>query len=99
MEPKWKQCERLLARMAKSMGCAIKAVPGNWLVRAHWYVALPAPGGDWPLTVEYYSPVELLDRVLRYYREFRPMHDRVVGNPFFGMSPEEVELRLAVMGA
>lgn len=94
MELKWKQCESLLTRMASSMGCLLKTVPGNCLVRTYWYIA---QGGS-PLTVEYYSPVELLDRMLNYYQAFY-LCGRVVDNPFFGTSPEEVELRLAVMGA
>lgn len=93
MEPKWKQCESLLARMANSMGCALEAVPGNSLVLAHWYIAYDGS----PLTVEYYSPVELLDRMLHYYEAFS-LRGRVVYNPFFEMSREELELKLAVMG-
>ena len=97
MEPKWKQCESMLARMAKSMGCTLKAVPGNCLIRAHWYIAR----GSAPLTVEYYSPPELLDRVLNYYEAFFFIASgrQAASNPFYGMSPEEAELRLAVMGA
>jgi hypothetical protein len=93
MAVKWKQCESLLVRMAKSMGCALKAVPGNCLIRAHWYIVQSGS----PLTVEYYSPVELLDRMLNYYEAFG-LHGQVVDNPFFKMSLEEAELRLAVMG-
>lgn len=93
MELKWKQCESLLARMANSMGCSLKTVPGNCPVRAYWYIVQSGS----PLTVEYYSPVELLDRMLNYYEAF-DLRGRVVDNPFFGTSPEEIELRLAVMG-
>ena len=93
MELKWKQCESLLTRMAKSMGCMLKAVPGNCLIRAHWYIVR----SGWPITVEYHSPAELLDRMLNYYQAFN-LCDRVVDNPFFEMSPEEAELRLAIMG-
>ncbi len=80
--------------MAKSIGCTLKAVPGNYLIRAHWYIMQ----SGFPLTVEYYSPVELLDRILNYYEAFS-LRGRIVDNPFFEMSPEEAELRLAVMGA
>lgn len=93
MELKWKQCERLLTRMANSMGCSLKKIPGSCLVRAHWYIVQ----SGFPLTVEYYSPVQLLDRILNYYEAF-DLCGRVVDNPFFEMSPEEVELRLAVGG-
>ena len=82
-------------RMANSMGCALKTVPGNCLIRAHWYIAQ----GSFPLTIEYYSPVELFDRMLNYYEAFVDLRGWVVDNPFFEMSPEEAELRLAVMGA
>lgn len=94
MEPKWKQCESLLSRMAKSMGGELKAVPGNCLVRAHWYI-LQSSGV--PLTAEYYSPSELLDAVLNYYEAFY-LDCRIVDNPFYGMSLEEAELRLAILG-
>jgi hypothetical protein len=94
MEPKWKQCESLLARMANSMGCALKADPENCLVRARWYIV---QSGGFPLTVEYYSPVELFDRMLNYYEAFH-LCGRIVDNPFYGMSREELELKLAVMG-
>lgn len=93
MAVKWKKCESLLVRMAKAMRCMLKAVPGNCLIRAHWYIVQSGS----PLTVEYYSPVELLDRMLNYYEAFN-LCGRVVDNPFFEMSPEEVELRLSVMG-
>ena len=93
MELKWKQCESLLMRMAKSIGCALKAVPGNCLICAHWYIVQSGS----PLTVEYYSPVELLDRMLNYYEAF-DLRGRIADNPFYGMSLEEAELRLVVMG-
>lgn len=79
----------MLARMAKSMGCALRADPGNWYI---------ARSRGVPLTAEYYSPSELLDAVLNYYEAFY-LDCRVVDNPFYGMSLEEAELRLAVMGA
>lgn len=94
MELKWKQCESLLMRMANFMGCSLKTFPGNCLIRAHWYIVQSGS----PLTVEYYSPVELLDRMLNYYEAFN-LRGRIADNPFYGMSLEELELRLAVIGA
>lgn len=79
--------------MANSMGCSLKMIPGNCLIHAHWYIVQSGS----PLTVEYYSPVELLDRMLNYYEAFN-LCGLVVDNPFFKMSLEEVELRLAIMG-
>lgn len=50
------------------------------------------------LTISYFSPKELFDKFLRHYDAFNT-GSGAVRNPFYGMSPEEVELRLAVMGA
>lgn len=98
MEPKRKQCENLLKRMAESMGLALIAVPGGPIIDAHWYIAQRLLHGyENKLTATYFSPVDLLDEMLNYYQAFN-LRGRVVDNPFFGMPPEEVELRLAVMG-
>ena len=97
MELKWKRCENLLKRMAESMGLAIVAVPDDSIVGTHWYIAQRLRGHENKLTATYFSPADLLDEMLNYYQAFN-LCGRVVDNPFFEMSPEEVELRLAVMG-
>ena len=98
MELKWKQCERLLTRMAESMGLMIVAVPANKATGATWHVAMRRGSYVFRLTVSYFSPKELLDKMLNYYQAFN-LCGRVVDNPFFEMSLEEVELRLAAAGA
>ena len=97
MVVKWKQCESLLMRMAESMGLMIVVVPANSVVGATWHVAKREGSYVFRLTVSYFSPKELLDKMLDYYEAFN-LCGRVVDNPFFEMSPEEAELRLAVMG-
>lgn len=97
MKMKRKQCESLLRRMAESMGFTMVAVPGDQVLPAHWYIAQRWRGYDDVLTATYFSPKDLLDGMLDYYQAFN-LRGRVVDNPFFEMSPEEVELRLAVMG-
>lgn len=97
MRLKRKQCESLLVRMAESIGLMIIVVPVNSVTGATWHVAKRQGSYVFRLTVSYFSPVELLDRMLNYYQAF-DLCGRVVDNPFFGTSPEEAELRLAVMG-
>ena len=97
MELKRKQCESLLRRMAESMGLTVVAVPDNQVIDAHWYIAQKLRGYDNQITAIYFSPKELLDGMLDYYQAFN-LCGRVADNPFYGMSPEEVELRLAVAG-
>ena len=97
MELKWKQCERLLTRMAESMGLMIVAVPANCIAGPTWHVAKRQGSYVFRLTVSYFSPKELLDKMLNYYEAFN-LCGRVADNPFYGMSPEEAELRLAVEG-
>lgn len=52
------------------------------------------------LTISYFSPAALLDKFLNHYSKFqgRPGLGRTIPNPFYGMSPEEAELMLALMG-
>lgn len=98
MELKRKQCERLLARMAESIGLTIVVVPANCIAGTTWHVAKKLESRQvLRLTVSYFSPKELLGRMLDYYQAFN-LCGRVADNPFYGMSPEEVELRLAVVG-
>ena len=85
-------------RMAESMGLMIIVVPANRMVGATWRVAKKLESHQvLRITVSYFSPKELLGKMLNYYQAFN-LCGRVVDNPFFEMSPEEVELRLAVMG-
>ena len=97
MKLKWKQCENLLKRMAESMGLVLVAGPGDLIIDAHWYIVQRLRGYENKLTATYFSPADLLEEMLNYYQAFN-LCGRVVDNPFFGMSPEEAELRLAVMG-
>ena len=101
MARSWKQCESLLRRMAESMGLMIVSVPARGQARATWHVARRQGSYVFRLTVSYFSPKRLLDKFLNYYREFidRPGLGQTAFNPFFGMSPEEAELKLAAMGA
>lgn len=101
MERTWKYCEDMLRRMAESMGFMIIVVPAKGKRLATWHVAQRRDGSVFRITVGYFSPAELLSKFLNYYREFmdRPGLDQMILNPFYGMSPEEAELRLAVMGA
>ena len=94
----WKQYESMLRRMAESMGLMIVVVPANKIVGATWYVAKkPKNSYMFRLTVSYFSPKELFDQFLCRYDVFNTGFG-MVRNPFYGMSPEEAELRLAVMG-
>jgi hypothetical protein len=97
MELKRKQCENLLKRMAESMGLVLVAGPSVSIIDAHWYIAQRLRGYENKLTATYFSPADLLEEMLNYYQAFN-LCGRVVDNPFFGMSPEEAELRLAVIG-
>lgn len=97
MERTWKYCEDMLRRMAESMGFMIVVVPAKGKRLATWHIAQRRDGSVFRITVSYFSPAELLDRMLNYYEAF-DLRGRVVDNPFFGTSPEEIELRLAVMG-
>ena len=97
MARSWKQCDSLLRRMAESMGLMIVSVPANKIVGATWHVAKRYGNYMLRLTVSHFSPKELFDKFLRYYDVFNTGSD-MVQNPFYGMSPEEAELKLAVMG-
>lgn len=95
----WEQCESLLRRMAESMGFMVVAEPATAFAGSTWHVAKRLDSRQLlRLTIDYFSPVELLGRMLHYYRTFN-LCGQIVDNPFFGASPEEAELRLAVMGA
>lgn len=98
MRLKRKQCESLLMHMAGSIGLTIVSVPANGKCPATWHVAQRQDGIVRRLRVSYDSPKDLLDEFLGRYRVFN-LYGRVTNNPFYGMSPEEAELKLAVMGA
>lgn len=97
MELKWKQCESLLMHLAESIGLMIVSVPANGKCPATWHVAQRQDGIVRRLRVSYDSPKDLLDEFLGRYKVFN-LYGRVTNNPFYGMSPEEVKLRLAVLG-
>ena len=83
--------------MAESIGLMIVSVPANGKRLATWHIAQRQDGSVRRLTVSYCSPKDLLDKFLRYC----DVIDTGIGtvqNPFYGMSPEEAELRLAVSG-
>lgn len=92
----WKQCESLLKYMAESMGLMIVTVPADSLHSAIWYIAQRRNAEPYRLTVNYFSPKVLLDTFLNL--DVINAGFSVMRNPFYGMSPEEAELRLAVMG-
>lgn len=95
----WKQYESLLRRMAESMRLMIVVVPANKIVGRTWHVAKQLESRQvLRLTVSHFSPKELFDKFLRHYDVFNTGFG-MVRNPFYGMSPEEAELRLAVIGA
>lgn len=98
MERGWRWYDGMLNRMAESMGLMIVAVPANSIVGETWHVAKRCGDYVLRLTVSYFSPKELFDKFLRHYDVFNT-GSGTVRNPFYGMSPEEAELRLAVMGA
>ena len=84
--------------MAESMGFMIVVAPATSFAGATWHVAKQLESRQvLRLTIDYFSPKELLGRILNYYQAFN-LCGRVVDNPFFEMSLEEAELRLAVMG-
>lgn len=98
MKRNWKYYEGLLKCMAESMGLMIVSVPANLVVGATWHVAKKMKSRNvFRLTVSYFSPKELFDKFLRHYDVFNTGFG-MVRNPFYGMSPEEVELRMAVAG-
>lgn len=97
MRLKRKQCESLLKYMAERIGLMIVSVPANGKYPATWHIAQRQDGSMRRLRVSYDSPKDLLDEFLGRYKAFN-LYGRVTNNPFYGMSPEEVELKLAVMG-
>lgn len=97
MRLKRKQCESLLMHMAGSIGLMIVSVPANSKHPTMWHVAQRQDGIVRRLRVSYDSPKDLLDEFLGRYRVFN-LYGRVTNNPFYGMSPEEVKLRLAILG-
>ena len=100
MKRNWKYYEGLLKHMAESMGLMIVSVPANRVVGATWHVAKKMKSRNVSrLTVSYFSPKELLDNFLNRYYVINAGIGKKVWNPFYGMSPEEAELRMAVAGA
>lgn len=93
----WRWYESMLERMAESMGLMIVAVPANSVTGATWHVAKMRGSYVFRLTISYFSPKELFDQFLCRYDVFNTGFG-MVRNPFYGMSPEEAELRLAVAG-
>jgi hypothetical protein len=83
--------------MAGSMGLMIVAVPANSVTGETWHVAKRRGDYVFRLTISYFSPKELFDQFLCRYDVFNTGFG-MVRNPFYGMSPEEAELKLAVMG-
>lgn len=98
MEQNRKYCEDLLKRMAGCIGLMIVSVPADSLHSAAWYIAQRRNGSAFRLTFDYVSPKVLLDTFLNVYDVINTGFG-VVRNPFYGMSPEEAEVRLAVIGA
>lgn len=97
MERTWKYCEDMLRRMAESMRLMIVVVPAKGKRPATWHVAKRQGSYVFRLTVSYFSPKELLDKFLNYYDVINTGFG-MVRNGFYGMSPEEAELRLAILG-
>jgi len=83
--------------MAESLGIMIIVIPANSLRSATWHVAKRRGNCVFRVTLSYFSPKELFDKFLHHYYVFNA-RPGVVRNPFYGMSPEEAELRLAIMG-
>jgi len=98
MERNWKYCEGLLKRMAESMELMIIVTPANRLCPGTWHIAQRQGSSVLRLTLNYFSPKVLLDKFLNFYDVINTGFG-VVHNPFYSMSPEEAELKLAVMGA
>lgn len=100
MERSWKQYESLLRRMAESMGLMIVVTPSTVWRGSTWCVATTRGGHTYHVTLSYFSPAALLDKFLNHYSKFQghPNLGQTIPNAFYGMSPEEAELRLAVMG-
>ena len=51
------------------------------------------------VTLSFFSPAKLLDDILTSKTAFMNHSWMPLSNPFFGMSREELELKMAVMGA
>ena len=83
--------------MAESIGLTIVVVPAKGKRPVTWHIAQRRDGFVFRLTVSYSSPKELLDKFLNHYDVINTGSGQV-RNPFYGMSPEEIELRLAVRG-
>ena len=69
-----------------------------------WFMSKPFPRGytsergpGWRMTMSFYTQGKLLDDILGFRTAFldggRPLH-----NPFYGMSRDEIALRMAVAG-
>lgn len=78
--------------------------PDRW-----WFMSKPFPRGytserepGWRATISFYTKKDLLDDILKSRTAFlmaKPLGADRPSNPFYGMSRNEIALRMAVAGA
>ena len=101
---------RILKRIAGVMGLELHheseyVHDGTYEADRWWFMSKPFPRGytcegvpGWRMTMSFYTRRKLLDDILGSRTAFLDRGE-VLRNPFYGMSLEEAEVRLAVMGA
>lgn len=83
--------------MAESMELMIIVIQAKGKRPDMWYIAQRRDGFVFRLTFGYSSPKDLLDKFLNHYDVINTGFG-IVRNGFYGMSQEEAELRLTIMG-
>ena len=108
MENKSAEAEdRLLRWIASAMGFELHSEfeylsnyePDRW-----WFMSKPFPRGytdkpcpGWRMTISFYTQEKLLSNILKSRIAFID-RSNVLRNPFYGMSRDEIALRMAVVG-
>ena len=90
--------EELLARMAKSVGLRLSKVPETARCAAHWRFVRDYAGQEQSMTLGWFSPQSLLDALLTHKTALIGSRE-VMRNPFYGMTLDELKVKLDLLGA
>ena len=88
--------EKLLDRMAKSVGLRLSKVPETDRRAAHWKFVRYFAGQEQTMTLSWFSPQRLLDALLTYKTVLIDCRE-IMRNPFYGMTLDELRVHLDLL--
>ena len=88
--------EELLARMATTIGLRLSKVPETARCAAYWRFVKDFAGQERSITLAYFSPQKLLD-VLLTHKTALIDYGEMMKNPFYGMTLDELKVKLDLL--